>query len=71
MALHNIRMEQMLLLFGCRSLDEDFLYADEWNDFEKRLSGFEVMPCFSRYNGKIYVQDRLAQIKDIIVALME
>jgi sulfite reductase alpha subunit-like flavoprotein len=47
------------------------LYADEWKQYEEKLPDFEVVPCFSRYNGKVYVQDRLVQLKERIVDLME
>jgi NADPH-ferrihemoprotein reductase len=51
---------KMLLFFGCRSPDEDFLYADEWDHYAQ-VAPLQVVTAFSRYHKekKAYVQDRL------------
>lgn len=52
------------LFYGCRKSTEDFLYKEEWPEYEKELGGKFTMQCaFSREppykpdGGKIYVQD--------------
>ena len=52
------------LFYGCRKSSEDFLYNEEWPQYEKELSGKLSMLCaFSREppykpdGSKIYVQD--------------
>jgi len=55
---------QMSLFYGCRSENEDFLYADEWPEYTRELNGkFTIHTAFSRSGprkadgSKIYVQD--------------
>ncbi|KDQ62204.1 hypothetical protein JAAARDRAFT_122032 [Jaapia argillacea MUCL 33604] len=52
------------LFYGCRKSTEDFLYQDEWPQYESELKGkFKIHCAFSREppykpdGGKIYVQD--------------
>ncbi|KAF8195502.1 cytochrome P450 oxidoreductase [Pholiota molesta] len=51
------------LFYGCRREDEDFLYKEEWPQYEAELKGkFKLHCAFSRQNykpdgSKIYVQD--------------
>lgn len=52
------------LFYGCRKSTEDFLYREEWPQFEKELGGkFSMLCAFSREppykpdGSKIYVQD--------------
>jgi NADPH-ferrihemoprotein reductase len=53
----------MYLFYGCRRSTEDFLYRDEWPEYEKELQGvFKLKVAFSREmtksdGGKVYVQD--------------
>lgn len=64
----------MLLLFGCRSPSEDFLYSDEWAKYQTQCPNFRVEPVFSRYpdgGEKRYVQDRLMEVKDLVAELLE
>ncbi|GFF24925.1 NADPH--cytochrome P450 reductase [Aspergillus udagawae] len=61
-----------LLLFGCRSPTEDFLYSEEWAGYARRLPGFEFINAFSRHDErKVYVQDKLMDEKEKIAALLE
>ncbi|KAL1736884.1 hypothetical protein EV714DRAFT_242318 [Schizophyllum commune] len=61
------------LYYGCRRSDEDFLYKDEWPQYEAELKGkFQMRCAFSREppykpdGGKIYVQDLIWEDKDRI-----
>jgi NADPH-ferrihemoprotein reductase len=61
-----------LLLFGCRSPTEDFLYSEEWAGYARRLPGFEFINAFSRHDErKVYVQDKLMEEKEKVAALLE
>lgn len=62
---------QMLLLFGCRSPSEDFLYEDEWREYERTVP-LELVTAFSRADKeeKVYVQQRLAQRKQDVVRML-
>lgn len=74
MAARGLTVGQMVLLFGCRSPSEDFLYGDEWAKYQAQLPDFRVEPVFSRYpNGreKVYVQDRLMEMKELVAELLE
>ncbi|KAK6080334.1 NADP/FAD dependent oxidoreductase [Seiridium cupressi] len=53
---------RMLLFFGCRRPDEDFLYEQEFKEAAAALDGaLEVIPAFSRADGapRTYVQDQV------------
>ncbi|KDQ25324.1 hypothetical protein PLEOSDRAFT_1057641 [Pleurotus ostreatus PC15] len=65
------------LFYGCRKSTEDFLYKDEWPQYQEELRGKFTMHCaFSREvyrpdGSKIYVQDLLwddrEQVADAII----
>ncbi|KAJ7501728.1 cytochrome P450 monooxygenase PC-foxy1 [Mycena galericulata] len=63
---------KMLLFFGCRSPDQDYLYSDtdlaEWT----RFGVVDVRPAFSRSpsnsEGCKYVQDRISKDSEDVVA---
>jgi NADPH-ferrihemoprotein reductase len=68
----------MLLFFGCRRPDEDFIYRDELveleNAFGKQL---KIVTAFSRFeeggSGNVkkgYVQDRVVEFKDEVRELL-
>jgi NADPH-ferrihemoprotein reductase len=79
----NAEVGRMLLFFGCRSKDEDFLYEAEWNQIQEKLSAgsqkslFEIDCAFSRPSPsenkeKEYVQDRvLSRRDDVLKFLLE
>lgn len=72
MAARGLPVGGSLLLFGCRSPTEDYLYEHEWRDHVATLPGFEVISAFSRYGEKkVYVQDKLLEVKDRIAGLLE
>ncbi|KAF5547984.1 NADPH-ferrihemo reductase [Fusarium mexicanum] len=55
---------KMILFFGCRAPDQDYLYRDELAEVAKELQGsFEIVTAFSRANGqpKKYVQDKVEE----------
>ncbi|KAL4810599.1 hypothetical protein BDV18DRAFT_149860 [Aspergillus unguis] len=59
-----VAVGDMLLFFGCRQEQEDFIYQDEWENFKSILGNkFQLYTAFSRPpNGKkYYVQHRLAE----------
>jgi len=64
---------KMLLFFGCRSPDDDYLYSDSDLAVWKEKGVVDVRPAFSRKadasEGCKYVQDRAWHDKDDIVAL--
>ncbi|KAI5779822.1 NADPH-cytochrome P450 reductase [Geopyxis carbonaria] len=63
----------ILLFFGCRNPNEDLIYADEWADFKTALGDkFEMVTAFSRVAGekKVYVQDRVREMKATVKALV-
>ena len=61
----------MLLLFGCRHPEQDFLYADELKGFAAQ-GITELHVAFSRGDGpKTYVQDLIATQKDRVWSLIE
>ncbi|KAG0163993.1 NADPH-cytochrome P450 reductase [Apophysomyces sp. BC1034] len=62
-----------LLFFGCRTSQEDFLYADEWPELFDTLGGeSRMITAFSRETAqKVYVQHRLQQAGREVWELME
>jgi len=64
---------KMLLFFGCRRRDEDFLYREEWEEYESKLRDkFEMVKAFSREQAhKVYVQDRMKEYSKEINRLLE
>lgn len=66
---------EMILFFGCRRPDEDFLYREELESLQTALDGkLRVVTAFSRLSGeepKRYVQDRVREIGDDVVRLMD
>lgn len=54
---------KMLLFFGCRRQDEDFLYREEWEEYEEKLGDkFEMVKAFSReQEHKVYVQHKMKE----------
>jgi NADPH-ferrihemoprotein reductase len=64
---------KMLLFFGCRKRDEDFLYREEWEEFERKLGDkFEMVKAFSReQKEKVYVQHKMKEYSKEINKLLE
>ena len=56
---------KMLLIFGCRRPDEDYIYRNELEQATESLHGsLEIVTAFSRTDGmpKTYVQDRVHEL---------
>ncbi|KAJ9654565.1 hypothetical protein H2198_006380 [Neophaeococcomyces mojaviensis] len=72
----NQEIGPVLLVFGCRNPDEDYLYRSEIEALQAgSLKGkLDIVTAFSRVSGqkKVYVQDRLAEvhIKEKITKLL-
>lgn len=64
---------KMILFFGCRNSQEDFLYKEEWPQYAKALGeSFEMVNAFSREGKeKVYVQHKLYERKDEIMKLID
>ena len=59
-----------MLLFGCRSENDDFYYRDEWIQFPN----LTVITAFSRSNeseGKCYVQHKIRENADFLAGLLQ
>ncbi|KAL1840091.1 hypothetical protein VTK73DRAFT_3855 [Phialemonium thermophilum] len=66
----------MILFFGCRHPDEDYLYRRELEEMQRSLGGkLRVVPAFSRAEGagipKAYVQDKIRAHRDDVLGLIE
>ena len=62
----------MLLLFGCRAPDEDFIYKDELELLKEKLTDkLQIVTAFSRSEGRCYVQDKLQEMKGRVLDIME
>lgn len=81
LALNNRDQEigRMALYFGCRSADEDCLYAEEWKELQDQLQKagkrdlFELYYAFSRpstMEKKRYVQDLVLEHRDEFLGLL-
>jgi NADPH-ferrihemoprotein reductase len=66
----------MYLFYGCRRSSEDFLYKNEWPNYESELDGkFKMFTAFSREmtksdGSKVYVQDLLWDERSKIAPLI-
>lgn len=65
---------RMLLFYGCRRPDEDFIFQEEFEHAVNTLDGaLEIITAFSRPEGKqkkAYVQDRIAERKEEVCDLL-
>ena len=63
----------MILFFGCRKRDEDFLYREEWEEFEGKLGDkFEMVKAFSReQKEKVYVQHKMKEYSKEVNKMLE
>ncbi|KAJ2897483.1 NADP/FAD dependent oxidoreductase [Zalerion maritima] len=65
---------KILLFFGCRNPEEDFIYSDELAQLEEGdLKGtLRVVTAFSRVQGspKLYVQDKVRELGSEVVEML-
>ncbi|KAL2836410.1 hypothetical protein BJY01DRAFT_258674 [Aspergillus pseudoustus] len=63
----------MLLFFGCRRRDEDFLYRDEWKTYQDQLGdSLKIITTFSREGPrKVYVQHLLKENAEMVSELLK
>ncbi|KAE9372464.1 putative NADPH-cytochrome P450 reductase [Stipitochalara longipes BDJ] len=64
---------KMVLFFGCRNPNEDFIYRAEIEEFERVFAGkLRVVTAFSREGReKVYVQDRVGEGSEEVLQLLE
>ncbi|KAJ5949043.1 hypothetical protein N7454_000627 [Penicillium verhagenii] len=65
---------QMILFFGCRDPDEDFIYRDELEAMQSVLGDkLRLITAFSRHEGtpRRYVQDRVSEFGQDVVTLID
>ncbi|KAJ5810163.1 uncharacterized protein N7503_002381 [Penicillium pulvis] len=65
---------QMILFFGCRNPEEDFIYRDELQEMQETLGDkLRLVAAFSRYEGtpRQYVQDRVSEFGEEVVKLID
>lgn len=62
-----------VLFFGCRRRDEDFLYKEEWEQYQKDLGDkFEMHTAFSREGpNKVYVQHKIQENAEMVDQLLQ
>ncbi|KAJ5596599.1 hypothetical protein N7450_003057 [Penicillium hetheringtonii] len=65
---------QMILFFGCRNTNEDFIYREELEEMQKTLGDkLRLVTAFSRQEGspRKYVQDRVSEFGEDVVKLID
>ncbi|KAH8728639.1 hypothetical protein GQ44DRAFT_701743 [Phaeosphaeriaceae sp. PMI808] len=62
-----------VLFFGCRKQSEDFMYANEWKQYQEALGDkFEMHTAFSRDGPKkVYVQNKIEEYGEELNKLLE
>ena len=64
---------KMVLFFGCRHPDEDYLYKEELENMVQAFQGkLQIITAFSRQGPrKVYVQDRIEELTDEVTNLLQ
>nr|ABW86976.1 cytochrome P450 reductase 2 [Curvularia lunata] len=67
------KVGRILLFFGCRHPDSDFIYHEELKKLQENLGEeLEIVTAFSRYGEKrVYVQDRVAEYGDQVLEMLD
>ncbi|OAL04030.1 hypothetical protein IQ06DRAFT_345231 [Phaeosphaeriaceae sp. SRC1lsM3a] len=67
------KVGKTILFFGCRKQAEDFMYANEWEQYKKDLGdNFEMHTAFSRDGPKkVYVQNKIEEHGEEVNKLLE
>lgn len=73
MAKNGEQVGKMILFFGCRRKEDDFVYEKEWEQYAHDMNGqFELITAFSREGPqKVYVQHRLKERAEEVNKLLE
>ncbi|CAG9973785.1 unnamed protein product [Clonostachys byssicola] len=64
----------MMLFFGCRSPEEDYIYREELEEMERSLRGkLRIIPVYSRARDtpRAYVQDKIRELTTDVLGLLE
>jgi NADPH-ferrihemoprotein reductase len=64
----------MILFFGCRNPNEDYIYREELEEMQQALGErLKIVTAFSRLDGspRQYVQDRVAEFGEDVVKLLD
>lgn len=64
---------RMLLFFGCRSSESDYIYREELEKLQETLGDkLRIVTAFSRdgKNKKVYVQDRVAENSETVLEML-
>lgn len=67
-------VSEMILFFGCRNAEEDFIYREELEKMKQKLGGrLSIVTAFSRLRGepRRYVQDRIVESGQDVVRLLD
>lgn len=72
-AKNGVKVGKILLFFGCRFSKEDFLYKEEWPEYQKVLGdSFEMVSAFSRETSvKSYVQHKMLECSQRVDELIK
>ncbi|GAD94751.1 hypothetical protein PVAR5_3380 [Paecilomyces variotii No. 5] len=65
---------EMILFFGCRNPEEDFIYREELEEMKQKLGDrLSIVTAFSRLRGepRRYVQDRIIESSKDVVKLLD
>jgi NADPH-ferrihemoprotein reductase len=68
------KIGEMVLFFGCRHPNEDYIYRSELEDMLKESEGkLRIVTAFSRVEGqkKLYVQDKMKEEGSNVLRLLE
>jgi NADPH-ferrihemoprotein reductase len=68
------KIGEMVLFFGCRHPDEDYIYRSELEDMLEESEGkLRIVTAFSRVEGqkKLYVQDKMKEEGSDVLRLLE
>ncbi|KAH6896535.1 NADP/FAD dependent oxidoreductase [Thelonectria olida] len=68
------KIGEMVLFFGCRHPDEDYIYRSELEDMLRESEGkLRIVTAFSRVEGqkKLYVQDKMKEEGSEVLRLLE
>ncbi|KAI1458888.1 hypothetical protein F4805DRAFT_106072 [Annulohypoxylon moriforme] len=73
--LHSVgkQVGKMVLFFGCRHPNEDFIYREELEDMQAKVGSeiFEIVMAYSRHGQKTYVQDRVTENAKMVLDMLD